>query len=120
MGAALSKVSLLQDEKLKRVLTEIGSWRMTEGGWFESQKMKSGSSFGFLYGLYVPFVKLKVKSKKLVVSWLDCAVIVSPRLLKTCISSFLVLSLSLPHFFVFLAPQDRHRDKDLGRCQIYL
>ena len=53
MGAALSKVSLLQDKEFKRVLTETGSWRLTEGGWFESRLMKSGSSFGFLYGLCV-------------------------------------------------------------------
>ena len=29
-----------------------------------------GSSFGFLYGLYIPFDKSKVMSRKLVLSWL--------------------------------------------------
>ena len=32
MGAASSNVSLLQDKEFKRVLTEIGSWRITECG----------------------------------------------------------------------------------------
>ena len=41
---------------------------MTEGEWFESRLMKSGSSLGFLYSLYVPFVKSNVKPKKLVVT----------------------------------------------------
>ncbi len=82
-GAALSNVSLSQDREFMRVLTEAGSWRMTEGGWFERRLTKRGSSLGFLYGLYVPFVKSNVKSKKFVVSWFACAVILSPRLLKT-------------------------------------
>ena len=47
MGAAFSNVSLLQDKEFKRVLTKIGSWRITEGGWLERRLMKIGSSFGF-------------------------------------------------------------------------
>ena len=36
MGAAFSNVSLLQDKEFKRVLIEIGSWRITEGGGYVS------------------------------------------------------------------------------------
>lgn len=35
------------------MLSEAGSWRMTKGGWLEWWFIKSGLSFGFLYGLQV-------------------------------------------------------------------
>ena len=62
------KTSLLHDNELMRLLTEMGSSRIIGGGWLECRFMYMGSLFGFLYGLYVPFDK--VMSRKLVLSWL--------------------------------------------------
>ena len=66
------KNSLLYDNELMRLLTEIGSCRIIGGEWLGCRFMVSGSSFGLLYGLYrsVPFDKSKVMSRKLVLSWL--------------------------------------------------
>ena len=50
MGAAKSKVCLLQDSLLISLINFGGSRSMI-GGWFDERLMYSGSLFGFLYGL---------------------------------------------------------------------
>ena len=70
-GAVSQKfLSWMIVNELMRLLTEIGSCRIIGGGGLECWFMSSSSSCGFLYGLYVPFGKSKVMSRKLVLSWL--------------------------------------------------
>ena len=58
------KTSSLVEFLDKRSLITFGNWLIICGGWFEDLLIYKNKSFGFLYGLYVPFFKLNVVSKK--------------------------------------------------------
>ena len=82
---------------------------MIEGGWLDERLMKIGSSLGFLYGLQVPLVRSKVKSRKFVHCWFICAVIFKPRLSNTRMMSLRTLSHSLPDLVLITAkPTSRY------------
>ena len=55
----------MHDNEVMRLLTEIYRRWM-----FGMSVYVKGLAFGFLYGVYVPFDKSKVISRKLVLSWL--------------------------------------------------
>ena len=48
VGAAKSNISLLEDSWLMRLLIDLGSACIIEGGWLDELLMHRGSSFGFL------------------------------------------------------------------------
>ena len=48
VGAAASNISLLEDSWLMRLLIDLGSSCIIEGGWLDELLMYRGSSFGFL------------------------------------------------------------------------
>ena len=93
-----------------RLLTECGSCRVMEGGWCDNLLMYSGSSLGFRYGLYLPFDRSSVRSRKfthLIFVW---AVILRPKLSKMVVNSFLALSASLPDVVLRAAkPSSRYK-----------
>ena len=58
------KTSSLKEFLDKRSLIIFGNWSIICGGWFEDLLTYNNKSFGFLYGLYVPFFKLNLVSTK--------------------------------------------------------
>ena len=56
------KTSSLEEFLDKRSLVMFGSWLIICGEWFEDLLIYNNESFGFLYGLYVPFFKWNVMS----------------------------------------------------------
>ena len=86
-----------------RLLMNEGSWFTTAGGWLYRRLMYRGSSFGFLYGLYVLSVKSSVMSKRYTRLRFAVAVIFSPNLLKVSISCFLALSANMPDVVLMAA-----------------
>ena len=65
---------------------------MMLGGWLEYLFMYSGLSLGFLYGLYFPLLKSKVRSKKFTMREFHSAAIFRSNSSKILWSSILVLS----------------------------
>ena len=68
-------LNLLHDNLLIRLFIGEGNCRVIEGGWLDKRLIYSGSSFGFLYGLYVPLVKSNVMSMKFTFIRFACTVI---------------------------------------------
>ena len=98
------------DSLLMRLLTECGSCRVMEGGWFDNLLMYSGSSLGFRYGLYLPFDRSSVRSRKFTHLMFVWAVILRPKLSKMVVNSFLALSASLSDVVLRAAkPSSRYK-----------
>ena len=70
--------------------------RIWDDGWLDWWLlMYCGSSFGFLYGWYIPSLRSNVTSRKLTGFLWACTVIFNPNCSKILFNSFLVLSANL-------------------------
>ena len=62
MGAAMLKISSLDEREDMCFSTAIGVCFIMVGGWLDLVSMYKGMSLGFLYGWYVPVLRLRVTS----------------------------------------------------------